>query len=541
MFDSPEPPVEKPPAWAGSRLADERELLSFLRVIRPDWQQPPSKGAQSNIKRVMKKLETIGVTTKEDLIERTMKNHINEDLNEKGFTKFGRETVDNIRKQAGFLQLMKNLTDTSVRQHGRFAPVPHLLSKKTRYGKGPGAVSGVRREPSPVDEAGLQEEDLLLDSARSPRDASNFGQADKDWGGSGGLGDSRSFESFSLGGGSRRLRNGWHTYTPDAHRTTWRDEDHSHRTSWRDSKMSLSGSLPNLSRSQTDYTPRAMRESAHAGKTWQPSRADELMQHIQTLQSASRHGSRAFTRAASQGEEELEDFVQSESFRDQGGSSTQMVKIAAAYAKGGVGPKHVLALLLDEKLTVGELRRELDQISAGKMQQVGKQMLDKKKALPRWKTEACDHSRTLLLEEAALDEKLRMDKMMRREGTVSPFDKKNTPLRRHIARQLSVRMKEEKERASSTSLEVSQKFINIKRHLQQMANSKRELGSMQKKMLEMNVEERVKEPTNSFSSMGMAAAASSAGAPGSIDGEPPDSFARQVSWHDQAAQGGPPE
>ena len=90
---------------------------------------------------------------------------------------------------------------------------------------------------------------------------------------------------------------------------------------------------------------------------------------------------------------------------------SSQVKIAAAYAKSGVGPKHVLALLLDEKptvgnfssqgfevlcfsarfawarrlrnskdscgnhkvvkrLTVGELRRELDQISAGKMQQV---------------------------------------------------------------------------------------------------------------------------------------------------------------------------
>jgi len=516
---------EKPPPWGGPTLADENELRQFLKVIRPDWSQPRARGTQSNIKRVMKKLEKIGVRSKEELMTRTMNNKINEDLNNAGFTRFGRETVDNIKKQAGFHKLMENLTDTSVRQHGRFAPVPHLLSKKTRYGKAAGGSGQPRGgNTSPREDASLpatlDRDDFLLDSERSHYDTSNFEQMDDDWGGNGGLGDSLHTESF---GETRRLRQGSRTYTPMS----------ASSRSWMQSKMSQSNSLPSLSRSQTDWTPRAARErSVGALGTCGPaSQLEELAAHIQALQSASSRGGETYDRLASRGEEALEGLDQEEAFRDQGGSSVQMVQITASYAKLGVNPKRVLALLMDDRRTVGELRQELDMLAACKMQQVGEQMGGRSKMPPRWRTDAGDHSRTLLLEAAALDEKARLDKMMRMEGTVSPLEVHNTPLRRHIARNLRSRMKEEQLRAGSTSMEVSQKFMNIKRQLTMMANSKRELGSLQKKMLELNHEERVPATTNQYSSMAFGDKPTSGGL-GEVTQRPPTGASPGVTLED---------
>eukprot|EP00435_Cladocopium_sp_Y103_P039323 s2911_g10.t1 len=110
-------------------LEGQNELLQFLKAIRPEWSFPKKNG-KSNVRSVMDKLKAVGVTTVWELFRAVMRNTINEDLAQAGYSVLSKETLDRIRNRRSFFRQLDVLTETDCRQTGAFAPVPQLLSQK---------------------------------------------------------------------------------------------------------------------------------------------------------------------------------------------------------------------------------------------------------------------------------------------------------------------------------------------------------------------------------------------------------------------------
>lgn len=110
-------------------LEAQNDLKQFLKVVRPDW-SCPKKRSRNDCTRVLQKLQAIGINDTAELLDRVTKNTINEELSEAGYARFSRDTLQAIRKQGAFYQSLEHLKEPSYRQIGLFAPVPQMLAGK---------------------------------------------------------------------------------------------------------------------------------------------------------------------------------------------------------------------------------------------------------------------------------------------------------------------------------------------------------------------------------------------------------------------------
>lgn len=116
-------------------LEAENQLRQFLTVARPEWAMINRNGNFS-MNKVLAKLKDIGVTDRDELMRRVRTNTINMDLSEAGHTRFGDDTVEALRKEGMFLRALGSLKEPHYRQTGCFAPVPLLLAKTYSQGWG---------------------------------------------------------------------------------------------------------------------------------------------------------------------------------------------------------------------------------------------------------------------------------------------------------------------------------------------------------------------------------------------------------------------
>jgi len=110
----------------------EHDLREFLKVVKPDWSAYRPKG-YCEIDRVMAKLKAIGVADIWELMQRVETNVINEDLFHAGSSCFSEDTLELFRAQRSFLCALEHLREPYYRQCGLFAPVPQLLAKSNRW------------------------------------------------------------------------------------------------------------------------------------------------------------------------------------------------------------------------------------------------------------------------------------------------------------------------------------------------------------------------------------------------------------------------
>jgi hypothetical protein len=78
----------------------------------------------------MRKLADIGVNNVDELIRRIDENRLNEDLFAAKHVRLSNEAIDSIRKRRPFLQTLDNVDVPLVRQVGKFASAPQLLSRR---------------------------------------------------------------------------------------------------------------------------------------------------------------------------------------------------------------------------------------------------------------------------------------------------------------------------------------------------------------------------------------------------------------------------
>lgn len=117
---------------------------------------------------------------------------------------------------------------------------------------------------------------------------------------------------------------------------------------------------------------------------------------------------------------------------------------------------------------------------AGKWQRAGDQMLSVPQAA-RWirlnESSSLRHGEDMLEEQAALDDKARLRKVMMGEGVESP-------MRRHVTTKIQTRLREERSRGRDAQgvLDVQQRCINIRKNLTSMMNARRELNTMRSRV-----------------------------------------------------------
>lgn len=111
-------------------LENRKDLMHFLRVVRPDWSCPRKHG-HSDVHRVVEKLTAMGVGDTSELLKRVLSNKLNEDLSRAGYPRLSRETMDAIRKHGSFFRVLENLTEVTCRGIGEKAAVTQLLRRSS--------------------------------------------------------------------------------------------------------------------------------------------------------------------------------------------------------------------------------------------------------------------------------------------------------------------------------------------------------------------------------------------------------------------------
>eukprot|EP00746_Dinoflagellata_sp_MGD_P167632 gnl/MRDRNA2_/MRDRNA2_98423_c0_seq1.p1 gnl/MRDRNA2_/MRDRNA2_98423_c0~~gnl/MRDRNA2_/MRDRNA2_98423_c0_seq1.p1 ORF type:complete len:368 (-),score=68.53 gnl/MRDRNA2_/MRDRNA2_98423_c0_seq1:51-1154(-) len=115
----------------GSRkgIQAQADLKQFLKVVRPEWSIAQSGGG-SNLQRVVRKLNAIGIADTQTFVDRVFRGKINDELcaiDEKGFS---RETLQTVKQQVPLLKALENADKGPfLRQTGALDPARSLLSK----------------------------------------------------------------------------------------------------------------------------------------------------------------------------------------------------------------------------------------------------------------------------------------------------------------------------------------------------------------------------------------------------------------------------
>lgn len=234
----------------------------------------------------------------------------------------------------------------------------------------------------------------------------------------------------------------------------------------------------------------------------------ELQRVAQGGTTAARAAAESIDRLAKLGDEELDELIQDRCFDAQQGTDTQALRIAAFYAKLGLPVQLAISTLKNPELTVGQARMELDERVMVNLQKAGAAMTSKLRRV-RWngfgvpaecvlQPELVDgtgkdlnagratlrHAESMLSEYDKQQQKAQLYKTMRLEGMSSP-------MRRHVARNIRERLKDEKD-PEAEKLEMQHQINSIRRDLSQMGQAKKNLNGL-RSMLKAEEEQKRKE------------------------------------------------
>jgi len=456
-------------------LEGQNELLQFLKAIRPEWSFPKKNG-KSNVRSVMDKLKAVGVSTVWELFRAVMRNTINEDLAQAGYSVLSKETLDRIRKRMSFFRQLDVLTETDCRQIGAFAPVPQLLSqKKLAYRS--------KTAPSPHDGRKLDERPQSPERRNSIPRASSSQSCRAN-------GSGRSFHSrlFVSNGNSFDV-----SAEVDGHEM-WRPRLRGARTCIRSRSVSEIEPLRTATEksenemSQTLDKERWALKSAlrppSLSKTWQA--GDNKTTGSSSLESGDKTKN-SLLREASQvsisgGEDAhtLRDGSTETRTRLGSGQSSFLFmtpqqqqrarSISADHSNGGQQEADTLLV------TVVKLHQE-----AAAMQDFRPPSWS---VLRRHENALIESGQAMLDEQEALFERSKLHKLMEQEGLCSP-------MRQHVAENVRSRLKEESEKLAAEGLEMQHKCTNIRKNLGQMMNARRDLASLRRAIVGRGIDEEL--------------------------------------------------
>lgn len=450
---------KKAPA-PGCSLEAENDLLQFLKVVRPGW-SIPRRGSQSDIQRVMHKLKTIGVSDTDELIRRVTQNTINDDFFATGQSRFGRSTLDDMRKQMPFIKALNNMNKPCCRMTGKFAPVPQLLSKTNLRARLPTVSMG------------------------GSTSSGNPGSA------SGSMRRTLSDTGFSRGSPSVSRTLDFNTSEPGSpsplsdrpffrERLRLRDADQGRRR-----RMVGAMSVPDLSHQNTGSTCELLSASC-LDDVSQPSPSAGRSNGERTAMSpGSARGAKC--KSSSPQRPRVESSALSATPSNRGANIAKSRNNTMDQTRGDDAgsnssphPSPTIKFALNTEV-VSPPASPIGEVEAlsrsGWNPSMGGSMRGSDN-IARWaiggvKNAPLMHSEEMLREQICLDDRERLARLIR--PSISP-------MRAHIASNIRNRLKEESERDAMEVLNIQQRCINIRKNLTGMSNTRRELSAIRGKV-----------------------------------------------------------
>lgn len=506
--------LRQPKQSAHLTVEEESELRQFLKVARPDWSMAKKHG-HSDVNRVVEKLKAIGVLDTMELMRRVQSNTINEDFTHAGKSRFSKDTMEAIRKQSSFVRALEHLKEPFVRQVGPFAPVPQLLSGtnlRIKAGKQEKAErekteNSAGARPS-TDQGGSRSQGALGRSLSGLNKASSSRPMTVD--GSVGLGDlggtldlGSSFGRLaglqasvcSSGGGSLSL--------DECDGESWghpralylRGARPRHRLQKLDQTPGILYSLPDLSKLPDDgqsqmvrvgitgasvasrsgqHGQRGTAETSPANTPLSPLSPSGARPHSPDDNSVGTSGVHARC------ESPARDTPSCSSSPSKQLRRTSNASTFASTGKDRVAFKHDYTSEMELEEQVEKWNKE-------------GQIMSKEPREARWASrcydvEAALHQGEAMLEEqAALDDRKALQRMMVNEGPQSP-------LRRYVVNNIQKLLEAEKDRDTQGVLDTQQRAINIRKQLTHMQSKRRDLAMLNARVKEAvfgkDVEER---------------------------------------------------
>ncbi|CAE7365139.1 unnamed protein product [Symbiodinium pilosum] len=472
--------------YTGS-LEGQNELLQFLKAIRPEWSFPKKNG-KSNVRSVMDKLKAVGVTSVWGLFRAVMRNTINEDLAQAGYSVLSKETLDRIRKRMSFFRQLDVLTETDCRQTGAFAPVPQLLSqKKLAYWS---KVAPQVHDGNKTDDRSSSPEGRARSSQRRSRAVTDNTNS---------IGPTSIPLSSFTGSLSAPTLDSTHESSQ-----IWAVEDlemerpklrgvrkplHAGRSAAK-SREGLEMFRPSDSEAEMQEPERwALKSSLRpAAKTWQAGdpRGDPRFPTSSDIEKPPKIG---LLRQASQmscpGEDQSTASLLMQAPPDMsrlrlgsGQSSSVMIVTTPVNRTNSVS--------MDRSSSCQHSQDADTLLSAvERLHQEAAAMQDFRppswSVLRRHPESLIENGQAMLDEQEALHERSKLYKLMQQEGLYSP-------MRRHVAENVKSRLKEESDKVAAEGLEMQHKCTNIRKHLGQMMNARRDLASLRRAIVGRNID-----------------------------------------------------
>jgi len=488
------------------------ELREFLKVVRPEWSLY-DKRAVASIERVMEKLEAIGVTDITGLMQRVNTNSINMDLSQMGRSRFEDETLQKLRTAKSFLRALEHLKEPFYRQIGNFAQVRQLLSKNNLWNwDDPKAVRNSDGSPakgSKVEDASSASkvaskpaETSSSSPSKPPRRSSATSAGGKTpKGGSSPLKDGLKEKSGGLSYSDTdldlmRMR----TRTKSKDSATWGKGIRSHKGYAKAAQhankvhrksisqldipeeiLALSAldhpKMRFLTRPSSSSDPGRKAAYSEFAEMARPQRPHSAAAAPSMHRTPSRSALVNARENASSSPRQSND-ASSEFLLD---SPPQRVKpLAMARTKTmpetALGRQKTMAVATADDGTVETPNTPALEQEVERIQQAGSAMSEKHRK-PCWSNLRQDNlheqASAMLEEQMALDERIALFKLMEREGLASPT-------RQAIAGNIKCRLQDLAPRDAKQSSDVHMRATNIRNHLQQLLQAKRELRSVRK-------------------------------------------------------------
>jgi len=485
--------AKKAPA-PGCSLEAENDLLQFLKVVRPGW-SIPRRGSQSDIQRVMQKLKTIGVSDTEELIRRVTQNTINDDFFATGQSRFGRSTLDDMRKQMPFIKALGQRNNPCCRMTGNFAPVPQLLSKTNLRARLPTVSAGG---------GGAGNSSSTTSPSATPnstRRAQSEAGGDKRW--------TNSTPTRSLDFGSSAIMGSIGSASSDdrplfRERLRLRDAYQGRRRRMVGSMSVPDLSVPSQGSMMSELLPASYLDdtsSSQLGGTLGKPKSNASASTTAANQngSGSPGPSARGTKSRDKSSSPHRTRTESSALSATSPIPTSTLRCAAAtrpksrgntidQTRGDDGqgssssphqsPKIHFALNSEMVSPPASPLSEVEALSrSGWNLSMGNSMRHSE-CIARWAIGGVKHSplvnsEEMLKEQTALDDRDRLARLMR--PAISP-------MRSHIASNIRNRLKEESERDAMEVLNIQQRCINIRKNLTGMSNTRRELSGIRQKV-----------------------------------------------------------
>ncbi|CAE7533134.1 unnamed protein product [Symbiodinium natans] len=467
--------------YTGS-LEGQNELLQFLKAIRPEWSFPKKNG-KSNVRSVMDKLKAVGVTSVWELFRAVMRNTINEDLAQAGYSVLSKETLDRIRKRMSFFRQLDVLTETDCRQTGAFAPVPQLLSQKKLAYWSKVAPSQIH-EGKKLDDRSASPEGRARSSQRRTRAVTDPTNS---------IGPtSVTMSSFAASFSSPTLE------SKSESRQIWAVEDlemerpklrgvrkplHAGRSSSK-SREAFEVFRPPDSEGETQEPERwALKSSLRpAAKTWQA--GDPKFADVEKVPKV------GLLRQVSQMSIPGEDQSTASLLMQSPPTDMSRLRLGSGQASSVVvvtTPVNRTNSVSMDRSSSCQHSQDADTLLSAveRLHQEAAAMQDFRppswSVLRRHPDSLIDNGQAMLEEQEALHERSKLYKLMQQEGLYSP-------MRRHVAENVRSRLKEESDKVAAEGLEMQHKCTNIRKNLGQMMNARRDLASLRRAIVGRNID-----------------------------------------------------